>query len=118
MNNYNAMVRGIVQNNDKDATVANVKRCKIYPYGERDNPKPNKFGTMSDVAADTLPPQGMEYWARLSAFINNNPVAERDRFYMAMLSRSASRKANRSSPTRGSVPSSKTQPGSVTRWAA
>ena len=27
----------------------------------------------------------MAYWARLSAFINNNPVQERDRFYMAML---------------------------------
>ena len=33
----------------------------------------------------TLPPAGIEYWARLSAFINNNPVQERDRFYMAML---------------------------------
>ena len=30
-------------------------------------------------------PQGLEYWARLSAFINNNPVEERDRFIMAML---------------------------------
>jgi hypothetical protein len=27
----------------------------------------------------------MGYWERLSAFINNNPVHERDRFYMAML---------------------------------
>ena len=34
---------------------------------------------------DTTPPDGIEYWARLSAFINNNPVHERDRFFMAML---------------------------------
>jgi hypothetical protein len=27
----------------------------------------------------------MKYWEYLSAFINNNPVDERDRFYMAML---------------------------------
>ena len=27
----------------------------------------------------------MEFWARLSAFINNNPVQERDLFFMAML---------------------------------
>jgi hypothetical protein len=40
---------------------------------------------MSGIAIDTLPPQGLEFWARLSAFINNNPVQERDRFYMAML---------------------------------
>ena len=31
MNNYNAMVRGIIVNNDKDAAVQNVKRVKIYP---------------------------------------------------------------------------------------
>ena len=34
---------------------------------------------------ETIPPDGIEYWARLSAFINNNPVHERDRFFMAML---------------------------------
>jgi len=30
MNNYNVMVRGIVQNDDKDAAVANVKLVKVY----------------------------------------------------------------------------------------
>ena len=34
MNNYNVMVRGIVQNDDKDAAVANVKRVKVYPLSE------------------------------------------------------------------------------------
>ena len=29
--------------------------------------------------------QGMEFWERLSAFINNNPVQDRDLFYMGML---------------------------------
>jgi hypothetical protein len=85
MNNYNAMVRGIMVNNDRDAAVANVKRVKVYPLSEASNPKPTKFVSMSGVAVDTLPPQGIEFWARLSAFINNNPVQERDRFYMAML---------------------------------
>ena len=27
----------------------------------------------------------MEYWARLAAVIDNNPVQEHDRFFMAML---------------------------------
>ena len=40
---------------------------------------------MSGPKMTTIPPDGIEYWARLSAFINNNPVHERDRFYMAML---------------------------------
>ena len=85
MNNYNIMVRGIVENDDKDAAVANVKRVKVYPLSESRNPKPNKFISMSGKAVNTIPPTGMAYWERLSAFINNNPVQERDLFYMGML---------------------------------
>ncbi len=83
--NYNIMVRGIVQNGDKDAAVANVKRVKVYPLSESSNPKPNKFVSMSGKVIDTTPPAGMAYWERLSAFINNNPVQARDLFYMGML---------------------------------
>jgi hypothetical protein len=85
MNNYNVMVRGIVQNDDKDAAVQNVKRVKVYPLSESSNPKPNKFVSMSGKVMDTTPPKGMAYWERLSAFINNNPVQARDLFYMGML---------------------------------
>src|SRR5688572_30759694 len=85
MNNYNVMVRGIVQNGDKDAAVQNVKRVKIYPLSEGSNPRPNKFTSMSGRVMDTTPPTGMAFWECLSAFINNNPVQERDLFYMAML---------------------------------
>jgi hypothetical protein len=84
-NNYNVMVRGIVQNGDKDAAVANVKLVKVYPLSESSNPKPNKFTSMSGKVLDTTPPQGMAFWERLSAFINNNPVQARDLFYMGML---------------------------------
>jgi hypothetical protein len=84
MNNYNIMVRGIVQGDDKDAAVANVKRVKIYPLGEK-SPAPNKFISMSGKAANTLPPMGMKFWELLSEFVNNNPVQERDLFYMGML---------------------------------
>ncbi|HEY5928902.1 MAG TPA: DUF1254 domain-containing protein [Burkholderiales bacterium] len=86
MNNYNVMVRGIFMNMDKDvpSAVATVKKMRVYPLSER-NPKPNKFTSMSGKVMNTLPPAGMEFWVRLSAFINNNPVQERDRFFMAML---------------------------------
>ena len=47
--------------------------------------KGNKVVSMSAKTMGTIPPDGIEYWARLSAFINNNPVHERDRFFMAML---------------------------------
>ena len=84
-NNYNVMVRGIVEKNDKDAAVANVKRVKVYPLSESGDPKPNKFISMSGKVMDTTPPMGMAFWERLSGFINNNPVQARDLFYMAML---------------------------------
>jgi hypothetical protein len=85
MNNYNVMIRGIVQNDDKDAAVANVKKVKVYPLSDSRNPKLNKFFTMSGKASNTLPPRGIEFWERLSAVINNNPVHERDVFFMGML---------------------------------
>jgi hypothetical protein len=85
MNNYNVMIRGILVNNDKEAAVKNVRATKIYPLSEAANPKPNKFTSISGAVINTLPPAGLEYWERLSTFINNNPVEERDRFFMAML---------------------------------
>jgi hypothetical protein len=85
MNNYNFMIRGTVVNNDIPDAVQRVKKLRIYPWSERDNPKATKFVSISGKAVNTLPPSGIEYWARLATFINNNPVQERDRFFMAML---------------------------------
>jgi hypothetical protein len=87
MNNYNIMVRGIVTNLDSDVpnAVERVRKVRVYPLSEAANPKPNKFASISGMVVNTLPPAGLEFWARLSAFINNNPVQERDRFFMAML---------------------------------
>ena len=84
-NNYNVMVRGIVQNGDQDGAVANVKKVKVYPLSESSNPKPNKFTSMSGKVIDTTPPKGMAFWERLSGYINNNPVQARDLFFMGML---------------------------------
>jgi hypothetical protein len=40
---------------------------------------------ISGKLINTTPPGGIEYWTRLAAVINSNPVQEHDRFYMAML---------------------------------
>ena len=86
MNNYNIMVRGIIPSLEKkDAGVENVKGVKVYPLSESASPKPNQFTSFSGKKMNTLPPMGMAYWETLSAFINNNPVEERDLFYMGML---------------------------------
>jgi hypothetical protein len=85
MNNYSCMVRGIVMNGDVPDAVQRVHQLRIYPWSEREQPKPTKIVSISGREIDTTPPGGLEFWARLSGFINNNPVQERDRFFMAML---------------------------------
>jgi hypothetical protein len=85
MNDYSFMIRGIVVNNDVPDAVQRVKKVRIYRWSERDDPKPARFVSISGKVVNTLPPSGIEFWARLAAFINNNPVQERDRFFMAML---------------------------------
>jgi hypothetical protein len=72
-------------NNDIPDAVQRVKKVRIYPWSERENPKANTFISISGKVINTLPPSGIEFWARLSTFINNNPVQERDRFFMAMI---------------------------------
>ncbi len=86
MNNHNLLVRGIIANKNEVAdAVQRVHQTKVYPWSERDNPTPNKFVSISGKPIDTTPPGGIEYWARLANVIDNNPVQEHDRFFMAML---------------------------------
>jgi hypothetical protein len=85
MNNHNLLVRGIIVDNDKADAVQRIRNVKVYPWSEREDPKPNKFVSISGKLIDTTPPGGIEYWARLATVINNNPVQEHDRFFMAML---------------------------------
>ena len=85
MNNHNLLVRGIIVDNDVPDAVARVRKTRVYPWSEREDPKPNKFVSISGKLIDTTPPGGIEYWARLASVIDNNPVQEHDRFFMAML---------------------------------
>ena len=85
MHNHNLLVRGIIVDNDVPDAVERVRKTRVYPWSEREDPKPNKFVSISGALIDTTPPGGIEYWARLAAVIDNNPVQEHDRFFMAML---------------------------------
>lgn len=85
MNDTTFFIRGMVVNGDEAGAVALLKRAHIYPYSQRDNPKPNRFFDVSEKPINTLEPEGLAFWKLLSEVINNNPVQEHDRFYMAML---------------------------------
>jgi hypothetical protein len=85
MNNNNFMLRGFVENGDLAKAVSTLKKANVYPYSSRQNPRRSTFTSGSGKVVDTLIPSDMKFWERLSTFINNNQVDERDRFFMAML---------------------------------
>jgi hypothetical protein len=70
---------------ERDARTELLDKIEIYPYAERKNPKPRGY-----IMPDGKPwlgahPRGITYWERLADVINREPIAERDRFFMAML---------------------------------
>ena len=70
---------------DRDERMALLKKVKIYPYSERSNPKPRGYITPNGKEWMAAAPRGMAYWELLADTINREPVAERDRFFLAML---------------------------------
>ena len=86
MNDYMFFIRAFVEDDDLHSTVNTLfNSIKIYPYSERENPTPNKVVYSTGIYINTIEPEGLEFWRLLSEVINDNPVAERDRLFMAML---------------------------------
>jgi hypothetical protein len=81
----NYFIRGIVIKGDVAGAADLIAKSRVYPYSERANPKPNRVLRVSGKPVNTDPPEGLAYWKLLSEVINNNPVQEQDRFFMAML---------------------------------
>ena len=80
------MMPGIrLMSTERDERMAILKKIDIYPYSERENPKPRGYITPNGKPWLAAQPRGMEYWERLADIINREPVHERDRFFMAML---------------------------------
>ncbi len=70
---------------DRDERMAMLDKVAVYPYAERANPRPRGYITPQGEPWMAAAPQGMAYWELLSDTINRESVAERDRFFMAML---------------------------------
>ena len=85
MSTMNFMAGIRLMSKDRDVRMAALKEFKIYPYSEKDAPRPRGYITPDGKSWSQWQPRGMEYWERLHEIINREPVAERDRFYMAML---------------------------------
>ena len=82
----NSILLGIcLMPKDRDERMVMLEKVAIYPYSERKNPKPRGYVTPDGKPWMAAAPLGMEYWERLADVLNREPVAERDRFFMAML---------------------------------
>ena len=63
------------------------KGVRVYRWSERANPPATRYLTPDSNKLAKIPPmpRGMEYWERLAAVIEHEPVQDRDRFFVAML---------------------------------
>lgn len=62
-----------------------IASVKVYPYAQRANPTPTHVVTPNGKKYFAGQPDGLAYWQRLHAIIQDEPVQERDRFFMAWL---------------------------------
>jgi hypothetical protein len=71
---------------------------RIYPYKDRATAKKGVY-TSPPSKYFFGPPRGMAFWERLHEILNREVVAERDRFFMAMLKRLGIEKGKPFNPT-------------------
>jgi hypothetical protein len=62
-----------------------IHGVKIYPYAQRNNPAPTKVVSPGGKKYLAIQPDGITYWERLYDILNEEPVEERDRFFMSWL---------------------------------
>lgn len=62
-----------------------INGVKIYPYAQRAHPSPTKVVSPGGKRFLAIQPDGLDYWKRLDAILQEEPVEERDRFFMSWL---------------------------------
>jgi hypothetical protein len=68
------------------ATAAKMTKAhKIYPYTERENPKPTRHISSKGIDWEAFQARGVEYFERMASILEIEPVEPRDYMIMAML---------------------------------
>lgn len=62
-----------------------TKKHKLYPYAERENPKPSRHISSQGKDWEAFQPRGINYFERLASILEIEPVEPRDYMIMAML---------------------------------
>jgi hypothetical protein len=58
---------------------------QVYPYAQRENPRPIRIISVEGKPWSGWPPSSLDYWRVLAKMLNEEPVHERDRMMIAML---------------------------------
>ena len=90
--------RAFVKEGNIAAAGDTLKKIRVYPLSQKNNPPEAKIGLSNGRPLNSIAPRGFEYWERVVSLVNSEPIEERNRFFHAFSSRSASRKENHSSP--------------------
>ncbi|HSY62547.1 MAG TPA: DUF1214 domain-containing protein, partial [Cytophaga sp.] len=70
---------------DPKKAEALIEGVKIYPYKDRTKPTPTKIISPAGKKYLAVQPDGLAYWERLHAILQEEPIEERDRFFVAWL---------------------------------
>ncbi|MES2467456.1 MAG: DUF1254 domain-containing protein [Verrucomicrobiota bacterium] len=77
--------RTFVKDGNIAAAVETLKKIRVYPFAQKDNPPETKVVLSGDRPMNSIAPRGFEYWERVASLINSEPVEARDRFFHAFL---------------------------------
>ena len=82
----NVFFGGRLLDQDRERAVRELApQIRTYAYSERANPPKEQVVPAGNAKWSQTPPIGMAYWESLAGALAKEPVAERDRFFMAML---------------------------------
>jgi len=70
---------------DAQEREAMLAKIRLYPFSQRATPPATKVRSVGGGTTYANAPRGFAYWEKLSRWVNEEPVQERDRIMMAML---------------------------------
>ena len=84
---YGVMVclRGYIENGSTANAVAIIKKTKIYPLAEKDNPRETTFINVSGKPVNTLFPTDERLFHNLADLVQQEPIAEKDMVMYGMM---------------------------------
>jgi hypothetical protein len=70
---------------DAQKREAMLAKIRLYPFSQRATPPATKVRSVGGGTTYANAPRGLAYWEKLSRWVNEEPVQERDRIMIAML---------------------------------